>query len=429
MKHGKFAVVLLVVAIVAATAAGLGYLAVTIDATTGDESVDEAIVPGDETVEPIHDAGTTGENVSVGVIDVTGFDLEHRALEDRVAGEASFGTDAAAVDSGDRHGTSAAVTVAGTAPDASLYLATFETADDYAAAVEWLLDEDVDVIVAPVSDAGTLGDGTSSIAEATTEATERGTVVVAPAGNLGDAHWRGEYDPDENGVHIFDEGPLNDVTGPPGQGEFHLAWNDPDRDYRLELHRVRDDGTTELVAQSLSRENGNVSSERLTARLADDRYALVVRGPERRTDTRIRVASSTHSLSAVRASGSVVDPAAAPGTISVGSVDATSDEVERYSSRGPTADGRLGVHVVAPSTHSVPGHPPFEGTSASAAYVGGVAALVVDADPDLKPDEVRWTIASTADPVDGVDAGSGHGAVDPVAAVSAASADAEDEST
>ncbi|MEY7850029.1 S8 family serine peptidase [Natrarchaeobius sp. A-rgal3] len=154
-----------------------------------------------------------------------------------------------------------------------------------------------------------------------------------------------------------------------------------------------------------------------------------MRGPERGADTRIRVASSTHSLSDLRASGSVAEPAAAPGTIAVGSIDATSGEVERYSSRGPTADGRLGVHVVAPGTHPVPGHPPFEGTSASAAYVGGVAALVVDADPDLEPDEVRWTIASTADPVDGVNANSGHGAVDPVAAVSAVNADAETESS
>ncbi|MEY7850028.1 hypothetical protein AB7C87_12620 [Natrarchaeobius sp. A-rgal3] len=161
MNHRKRAVTALaVVAIVASTAAGLGYLAATMDTTTADESADENVVP-------IHDAGTTGENVSVGVLDVTGFDLEHRALEDRVAGKASFGTDAVAVNSGDRHGTSAAVTVAGTAPDASLYLVTFETADDYADAVQWLLERDVDVIVAPVADAGTLGDGTSPIGEAT----------------------------------------------------------------------------------------------------------------------------------------------------------------------------------------------------------------------------------------------------------------------
>ncbi|WP_241434665.1 S8 family serine peptidase [Natrialba asiatica] len=381
----------------------------------------------DETINTIHEAGITGENVSIGVLDVTSFDIEYPLLQNRIVAANEFGSGASAVDGGDSHGTSVAATIARTAPDAELYLATFETPDDYEAGLEWLITRDVDVVVAPVADAGTLGGGSSQLAQSTTKATERGVVVVAPAGNLGTGHWSGNYSPDGTGTHTFESGSLNKVTGAPGRAEFHLSWEDPDEEYLLELHRINDGGSISRVAQSLPREHGNTPSERLTARLDADNYALAVSGPKRETGTRLRIASATHSLTDNRPSGSIAAPADAPGVISVGAIDSTSDEVEPYSSRGPTTDGRLGVYVVASGSQPTRISPSFEGTSAAAAYVGGIAALVVDASPTLEPNEVRWTITSTAEPVDGIDVETGHGRVDPREAVLAADSSFESE--
>ncbi|OIB56695.1 S8 family peptidase [Natrialba sp. SSL1] len=424
MDRTEVVVVLCVLLLVSAFAGGLGYLALAVgDGAPTSNGPTAGTIDVDETIEPIHTAGTTGENVSVGVLDVTGFDREYPLLEDRVVAAAGFGDDIAVDDSsGGSHGTAVAATIARIAPDADLHLATFETPEDYEDGLEWLVDRDVDVIVAPVADAGTLGDGSSKLARATAAATEQ-SVVVAPAGNLGTGHWTGTYSPDESGARGFEGGPLNEVRGPNGHAEFHLSWDDPDETYQLELYRLEDDGSTTRVAQSLPREYGDVPGERLTAQLDDDTYGLAVRGPgadtEITTNTRIRVTSSTHSLADGRSSGSIAAPAAAPDVLSVGAINEGADEVAPYSSRGPTTDGRLGVDVVAPDSHPTGADPTFDGTSASAAYVGGVAALVVDAGPELSPEDVRRTLASTAEPTDGVDTESGRGQVDPRAAVAA----------
>lgn len=61
----------------------------------------------------------------------------------------------------------------------------------------------------------------------------------------------------------------------------------------------------------------------------------------------------------------------------------------------------------------------FEGTSAASAYTAGVAALVLDANPDLTPKQVaaimRVTAADTGP--DGVDPVAGYGRLVPASAV------------
>lgn len=411
------AVLLLVVGGVSVVAGGLGYLAVTVDGGAG-QPTDETTVP--ESIAAVHDAGITGENVSVGVLDVTGFETDTGALDGRVVETRQFGAGGDAVGGDRSHGTATAATIARLAPDASLYLGRFETVEEYAAALDWLVEQDVDVVVTPVAYAGTLGDGASELAQATTNATEQGITVVAPAGNLGQGHWRGEYTPTDDGVHAFDGRPLNRITGPAGRAEFWLTTDGDPEAYQLELHEITGGNETRLVAQSVPHDSGSVPSERLTVRLDDGRYALVVRGPENETDARIRVASATHSLAQVRPAGSVTAPAVAPGALSVGAVDPATNRTAPYSSRGPTLDGRLGVHVVAPSSLSVSGVDSFTGTSASASFVGGVVALLVDASPGLAPADVRTVVTSTAEPIDGVDAVSGHGRIVPDEAVAAA---------
>lgn len=401
--------------------AGLGWVALSSSAGTADRpaTVGAAGDPAsvDKSVVALHEAGVTGENVTVGVLDVTGYDLTRDEFEGRIAGTKRFGADAPAVDGGDVHGTAAASTIARVAPDSEIYFATFATPGGYEAALDWLADEGVDVVVTPVAQPATLGGGKSRLARVTASAVESGTPVVAPAGNIASGHWRGEYRPTEGGRHAFDGTPLNELEGESGRVEIRLAWErGTGEDYTVELHRI-EGNETELIARSVRDGTEGLPSERLTAVLGDGRYAIAIDGPPESTGTRLRVASSTHAFARAHPNRSVVAPATAPGAVSVGAVDPTTGEIEPFSSRGPTADGRPGVDVVAPDRQAVPGTTvEFTGTSASAAFVGGVAALAIDIAPGLSPRELRRALEGSA-AGDGRSAARGHGRVNPVATV------------
>lgn len=414
-RYRTVAVLLLVVGAVTMLAGGLGLVAVSLDGgDTRDEGGSGTAVG--EAIASLHERGVTGENVSVGILDVTGFETDRPQLQDRVVAREQFGDGTSAVTADPAHGTKAAATVARVAPDADLYLGTFETPADYGAALDWLLEQDVSVVVAPVAYAGSLGDGTSRLSRATTNATDRGVLVVAPTGNLGQGHWLGEYAPTDEGVHVFGDDTINEIAGSTGRAEFWLATDAAPGEYRLELHELGDGPETDLVARSVPYEAGTVTSQRLTARLDEGRYGLVVRGPADETGTTIRVASATHSFARLRPARSIAAPAAAPGALAVGAFDPATNRTEPFSSRGPTRDGRLGVDVVAPGSLTLR-EDTFEGTSASATFVGGVAALLLDAVPGLDPADVHRVLTATAEPLDGVNAESGHGRIAPAAAV------------
>lgn len=419
------AVLLLVVGAVAMLAGGLGLLALSLDGGDAPETGGGGTSAG-EAVGALHDRGITGENVTVGILDVTGFEPDRPPLENRVVEHEQFGNGTSAVARDPAHGTKAATTVTRVAPDAELYLGTFETPAEYEAALSWLVEHDVDVVVAPVAYAGTPGDGTSRMARATTNATDRGVLVVAPSGNTGQGHWLGEYTPTEDGVHVFESATLDEIAGPAGRAEFWLVTDGAAGEYSLELHELGDGPGTDLVAKSVPYGPGSAASQRLTVRLEDGRYGLVVRGPAAETGDTIRIASATHSFARGRPARSVTAPAVAPGALSVGAFDPVTNRTEPYSSRGPTRDGRLGVHVVAPSALSLP-EETFEGTSASASFVGGVAALVLDAEPALDAGTLHGILTATAEPIDGVNAESGHGRVAPAAAVAEVTEPADED--
>lgn len=420
------AVTIFVLGAVLSLTAGISLLALSSNSNSPEERLPmQSDGSAEGEIGDLHAAGVTGENVTVGVLDVTSYDLDHDVYSQQVATARQFGADATPVDAGDAHGTAAAATVATVAPDADLYLATFDDTDDYESALEWMVEEDVDVVVAPVAQAGTLGDGNAQLSRVTTDAVDDGLVVVAPTGNIAQGHWLGEYQPTGNGIHRFSGQTLNRLDGNASRGEFWLAWESPGENYTLELHQLQGDGT-DLIARSVRYRDDGVPSERLTARLeSDEEYALAVRGPTEPTGTTLRVATPTHVLSHRQQKQSLTAPGAAPGAISVGAVDPVTGDVETFSSRGPSRDGRIGVDVVAPSSQPVSGvDEAFVGTSASAAFAGGVTALMLDVDPELGPRAVRLQLSGTANSA-GTAASptTGHGTVAPLAAVSA-SADA-----
>ena len=145
------------------------------------------------------------------------------------------------------------------------------------------------------------------------------------------------------------------------------------------------------------------------------------------------------------AAGTINKPADDPYVITVGAADLngtsdrSDDQVAPFSSRGPTQDGFEKPDLVAPgisivSTRSVGStidqqHPAAvvddsyfkgTGTSQAAAIVSGVAALMYDVNPSLKPNQVKGMLLETAFKTTAYRVGGGAGLVDADGAVLAA---------
>jgi serine protease AprX len=122
--------------------------------------------------------------------------------------------------------------------------------------------------------------------------------------------------------------------------------------------------------------------------------------------------------------GTVVTPGSDPFIITVGALDdngtlvTTDDNLAAFSSRGPTVDGLHKPDVVAPGRKIVSLRVPksfldvllperitnnnyfrLSGTSMSSPVVAGTAALMLQKNPNLKPNQVKALLMQTAHPV------------------------------
>ena len=118
------------------------------------------------------------------------------------------------------------------------------------------------------------------------------------------------------------------------------------------------------------------------------------------------------------ADGTVSAPASADAALAVGSVTST-DQLSEFSSRGPrTGDYAVKPDLVAPGTGIVaaraPGtevgdrepvdadHTRVSGTSMAAPHVAGAAALLAQAHPDWRADQLRAALLGSARPLPGI---------------------------
>lgn len=370
----------------------------------------------------------TGENVSVAILDPTGFDTDDPAYASQIASARTFGPSVPmGPDAGDRHGTRAATELANIAPDASLYLAGFEGEDGYGRAMAWAVRQDVDVVVVPATFQGKLGTGNTTVENVTERAVAQGVTVIAAAGNTARGHWTGTYDTVQDGALVVEGSARNYLRGDARTVSAWLAWDraHDDEDYTLELYRVTDDDLR-LVARSVPYRADDVPNERLNVRVDAGTHLLVVRGPDRPTGATIQVTTETHRLQHVTVQGSIVAPATAHGVITVGAFDPATETVPQYSASGPTPDGRQGVDLVADAR----GANGFNGTSAAATRVGGVAALIQQLRPGASPATIERLLERSTNDVGepGPDPRSGAGRLQADRAVDLALAQAANES-
>ena len=168
------------------------------------------------------------------------------------------------------------------------------------------------------------------------------------------------------------------------------------------------------------------------------------RAVERAWEAGVVVVVSAGNLGPL-AGGSITKPGDDPRILTVGAfddantLDSEDDRVAVFSSRGPTQDGVAKPDIVAPGVSIVSTRAPDStidvfsptarldgdyfkgtGTSQSAAIVSGVAALVIQANPALTPDQVKGILLATANDNLVGQSGAGNGAVNARRAVDAA---------
>ena len=370
-----------------------------------------------------HLAGLKGEGVKIGVLDVGYLGFQElmgvevpseenvHALCFNELGSPTEELRHCEIDS--IHGTAVVETLYDIAPNATYYIANLTTPGDMRKAVEWMASHDVELI--NMSAGWTWsgpGDGTSPLEfsplNTADYAAENGILWVNAAGNEGGSNWIGPYnDPDDNNVHNFEGDDECNSVLLDAEDFFigQLRWDDvwlQARFLDLDLFLVHRE-TSEVVARSdnfqwryrLPRELLVFEAE------VKGEYCLEVRKFYGAAPDWIQVMAFTGQLLDYYVDGyEITDPAgsANPEMLAVGATRWTNtDEIEFFSSRGPTLDGRIKPDIVGvDGTESVTYERPFYGTSQASPHVAGLAALVVQNFPNMEAVDVAYYLEGNA---------------------------------
>ncbi|MEF8779446.1 MAG: S8 family serine peptidase, partial [Haloferacaceae archaeon] len=286
------------------------------------------------------------------------------------------------------HDAKVASVVAGTAPDAELYLAEVgdaPTASTYREAIEWLVESDVDVIVDAGSYAPSDGESRRVFGWAATRAAEEDVLFVTSAGNYGDKHWSGETNR-SGWVSFAGSTEANQLGNGSIEGRVavQLYWEGDDR-FDLYLFKRRPEQKDAVIDRAV----GSDGAARIDATVPEGAYYVAIHAPEEvDAPQELRLFSLRQPLTHTDPRGSVLEPAATESVLAVGA-DAPDTPLRVDSSR-------LGTTITGPGTIETSGGK-IAGTSAAAPYVAGTAALVQSADATLSPTETRTVLSSTGE--------------------------------
>jgi subtilisin family serine protease len=358
-----------------------------------------------------HAAGYTGRGIKIGILD-QGFDgyrgLLRRELPDRVVAR-SFVADSAVDEAGENHGTAVAEIVHDVAPDAELYLAYYDGGDvSMGNAVDWLLEQGVQIISHSAGGLAGPMDGTGRDAELVDSVAAKGVLWINSAGNSANEHYRAVFvDADSDQMHDFEPNTNLLAFRPMSEQltQIVLNWDDwPLADEDYDLYVFDRDGV--VLASSRNVQSGQRAPvEQILYRFEDaGTYFVGIQAVNAtramRLDLYIHEAGSVQIVSP---SHSLATPADARGALTVGAVFYQDSSLQPFSSYGPTNDGRAKPDLLGPDGVSVAAYAPetFFGTSAAAPHVAGAAALVWGAYPDFDADDVREFLIKSATSIGG----------------------------
>ncbi|HQF99136.1 MAG TPA: S8 family serine peptidase, partial [Candidatus Aminicenantes bacterium] len=316
------------------------------------------------------------------------------------------------------HGTACAEIVHDMAPDALLYLVNFQTDVELGAAVDYLIAENVDVISCSLVWPGAgAGDGTGPICEIVKRCAARGILWVNAAGDDALSHWQADFtDANNDSFQDFASGDeiLQWAVAAGGETRAVLTWDDwgewngssydaPTRDFDLllwrwtgaawELLEFCDDWQTGEAGQKPLEQTSLWKTGKATY------YGISILKWNAAGAPRLRliVQGNAEAVEYAVPGGSLGIPADAPGAVSVGATDVETDVLQAWSSRGPTADGRIKPDLTAFARVStaVLGPRAFSGTSAAAPHVAGALGLLMAKTP-FAPGQLRTILEERA---------------------------------
>jgi hypothetical protein len=378
--------------------------------------VDEAVVATN--ANSLHTSGTDGTGVKVAIIDLgfQGLDLAFGTPMPSWITTLNFGcTGGAGEASGvTSHGTAVAEIVHQMAPGAQLELMCIDTVLDLQSAEQQAVTDGVKVINHSVGWFGTSrgdGSGGPGMPDAiVADARREGILWVNAAGNEAGTHWSGTFQPgpgENSDLNDFGFGNvLNTFTiGADETACIVLTWDGwpiTSEDYDWGLFDLS--GPATLVRSSTndqaSAPAAPVEGDCYTNPTHGDRaYGVAIARYHAVGSPRLDlyVLNSKSNLQFATESGSLVEPASSPAALAVGAVCWQNQQLEPFSSRGPTIDGRSKPDLLGPDSVSTATYGPFSGctftgfrgTSAAAPHVAGAAALLAQAHPGATPAELE----------------------------------------
>ena len=350
-----------------------------------------------------HKAGFTGKGMKVAILDY-GFDKYQSMLGTKLPDHVmtrSFIYGKEIANTGIVHGTACAEIVHDVAPDAELYLAAYDTQAEWFQAVDWLASQGVNIIShSGGTSVGSL-DGNENQALKVDELAESGIVWVNSMANDAQIHYRGVFtDQDGDGYHEFAPGDETIKFYSSGWMKIILnwdAWDTGDQDFNLYLL----DSNYNEIASSENVQNG--SEKDASEVIPYDPpykgtfYASIYAKNVTRPAVLDFFAGYADKMEYPVPEHSLCVPGDARRALAVGATNWKDDILEKFSSRGPTTDGRIKPELTAPDrVSSAAFGGAFFGTSASTPHVAGAAALVRQAYPNFTVQQVIEFLESRA---------------------------------
>jgi len=297
------------------------------------------------------------------------------------------------------HGVACAEVIRDLAPGVNLHLVRVNGLTTFEKAADWAIRNDIDIASMSLSFFGeSFFDGTGAVSAVVDDLAKAGVLLVTSAGNYAQSHWLGTFDDNDlDGFHKFDgDEYLPIYFSSTGSHRVTLTWDEFGFCGRsdFDLYVYASDGSVVGKAEEVQSSSNSrcQPTEGATAWVESPGWYYAAVRRDRGTDsgTRFSIIARSGFVYDGTPEGSITDPGAHPMAFTVGAVDATGylqNDVESFSSRGPTRSGLAKPDLIGPDGLSsrTYGERSFYGTSASAPAVAAAIALIMSEDSSLTP--------------------------------------------